>query len=74
MTFPKAAHLLWAALGGLLTCTWYVKNQSDEAKKSRPKKDDADGVDDICNTVGPMLDVWEPEDFESEQGLRRRPL
>jgi hypothetical protein len=61
----KLEHLLWAA-GGLLTGAWWVKNQHDEAKKSRAEKDDPDGVKEVCNTFGPLLDEWEPEEFETE--------
>jgi hypothetical protein len=62
---PKLEHLLWAA-GGLLTGAWWVKNQHDEAKKSRAEKDDPDGVEEVCNAFGPILDQWEPEHFETE--------
>ena len=62
---PKLEHLLWA-MGGILVGTWWVKNQHDEAKKSRAEKDDPEGVEEICNAIGPILDEWEPEDFENE--------
>jgi hypothetical protein len=61
----KLEHLLWAA-GGLLTGAWWVKNQQDKAKKSRAEKDDPEGVGEICTTIGPILDDWEPDDFERE--------
>jgi hypothetical protein len=62
---PKLEHLLWAA-GGLLTGAWWVKNEHDQAKKSRAEKDDPDGVEEVCNTVVPILDEWEPDHFETE--------
>ena len=55
---PKLDHLLWAA-GGLLTGAWWVKNQNDEAKKSRAEKDDAEEVEVVCEAIGPILDDWE---------------
>ncbi len=61
----KLEHLLWAA-GGLLTGAWWVKNQHDQAKKSRAEKDDPDAVEEVCNTIAPILDEWEPEQFETE--------
>jgi hypothetical protein len=65
---PKLDHLLWAA-GGLLTGAWWVKNQNDEAKKSRAEKDDAEEVEAVCEAVGPILDDWEPEDYDAEDGF-----
>jgi hypothetical protein len=61
----KLEHLLWAA-GGLFTGAWWVKNQHDQAKKSRAEKDDPDGVEEVCNTIAPILDEWEPEQFRTE--------
>ena len=63
---PKFEHLLWAAAGGLLAGSWWVKNQHDEAKKSRAEKDDPEGVDEVCNLIAPILDDWEPEGYETE--------
>jgi hypothetical protein len=62
---PKLEHLLWAA-GGLLTGAWWVKNEHDQAKKSRAEKDDPDGVEEVCNAIAPILDEWEPDHFETE--------
>jgi hypothetical protein len=63
---PKPEHLLWAAAGGLLTGAWWVKNQHNQAKKSRSEKDDPDGVEAVCEVIAPVLDDWEPEGYESE--------
>ena len=62
---PKLEHLLYAA-GGILVGAWWVKNQHDEGKKSRAERDDPDGVKEVCNTFAPILDEWEPEQFETE--------
>ena len=43
-----------------------MKNQHDQAKKSRAEKDDPDGVEEVCNAIAPILDDWEPEQFETE--------
>ena len=51
---PKLDHLVWA-LGGLVTGAWWVKNQTDEPKKSRAEKEDPEGVDHVCQSVGPVL-------------------
>lgn len=61
----KLDHLLWAA-GGLFTGAWWVKNQHDEAKKSRAERDDPDGVEEVCTEIAPILDDWEPDHFEAE--------
>jgi hypothetical protein len=61
----KLDHLLWAA-GGLFTGAWWVKNQHDEAKKSRAERDDPNGVEEVCTVVAPILDDWEPDHFETE--------
>jgi hypothetical protein len=66
---PKLDHLLWAAAGGLLTGAWWVKNQNDEAKKSRAEKDDAEEVEAVCEAIGPILDDWEPKDYDAEDGF-----
>jgi hypothetical protein len=62
---PRLEHLAWAASGALVGA-WWVKNQHDEARKSRAERDDPEGVKDVCNTIGPILDAWSPEGFESE--------
>jgi hypothetical protein len=43
-----------------------VKNQHEEAKKSRAEKDEPDGVEEVCKTFGPLLDEWEREQLETE--------
>jgi hypothetical protein len=58
-------HLLWCA-GGLLAGAWWVKNQTDEAKKSRAEQDDLDGTATICKEVAPILDRWEPQQYDCE--------
>lgn len=63
---PKFDHLLWG-LGGLFAGAWWIKNQNDEAKKSRAEKDDPDGVKEVCTAIAPILDDWEPEDCETEE-------
>jgi hypothetical protein len=62
---PKFEHLVWAA-GGALVGAWWVKNQQDEARKSRAEKDNPEGVEDACNAVGPTLDDWSPQGFDNE--------
>ena len=63
----KLDHLLWGA-GGLLVGAWWVKNQVDEARKSRAEKDDPQGLAQLCEEIAPVLDNWEPEGFEDEAG------
>ncbi len=62
---PKLDHL-FLAVGGLLTGAWWVKNQNDQAKKSRAEKDDPDGVEEVCSEIAPILDDWEPDGCETE--------
>ena len=62
---PKPEHLAWAA-GGVLVGAWWVKNRHDEARKSRAERDDPEGVENVCNAIGPILDDWSPEGFDSE--------
>ena len=62
---PNFDHLFLAA-GGFLAGAWWVKNQTEESRKSRAEKEDADRVEEICTVVGPILDDWEPEDCSSE--------
>jgi len=68
-TSPSSAlrldHLLWGA-GGLLVGAWWVKNRADEGKKSHAEQDDRDGVATICEEVAPILDDWEPEEYDCE--------
>jgi hypothetical protein len=62
---PRLDHLLWAA-GGLLAGAWWVKNEHNEAAKSRAEKDDQEAVEEVCSAIGPILDDWEPENYETE--------
>jgi hypothetical protein len=62
---PKLEHLIWAA-GGLLAGAWWVKNQHDEAKKSRAERDDPEAVEEVCDAIAPILDEWEPEMYDTE--------
>lgn len=63
---PKWEHLLWGA-GGVLVGAWWVKNQTEEAKKSRAERDDPEFVEEVCEDIGPELDEWEPdEDCQTE--------
>ena len=67
---PKLDHLVWA-LGGLVTGAWWVKNQTDEAKKSRAEKDDPEGVDHVCQSVGPMLGTKGDGDQRDQKGPKK---
>ncbi len=58
-------HLLWGA-GGLLVGAWWVKDQADRAKKSQAEMDDPNGTAAVCEELAPILDDWEPAEFESE--------
>jgi hypothetical protein len=58
-------HLL-SAVGGLLVGAWWVKNENEEAQKSRAEKDDPEGVEEICEAIAPVLDEWEPRDRKRE--------
>jgi hypothetical protein len=44
----------------------WVKKRHDEAKKSRAEKDNAEGVEEVCKTIAPILDEWEPDGYETE--------
>ena len=50
----------------MLAGAWWVKNQHDEAKKSRAERDDPEGIEEVCNLIGPILDDWEPEGYATE--------
>lgn len=63
----RLEHLLWGA-GGLLAGAWWVKNQADNAKRSRAEHDDADGTATVCEEVAPILDRWEPDAYDCEDG------
>lgn len=69
----KLHHVLWGA-GGLLAGVWWAKNQVDAAKKSRAERDDPGGVAAICGELGPVLDDWEPEDYDCEDDCTKRSL
>jgi hypothetical protein len=53
-------HLLCAA-GGVLAGAWWVKNETEQAKRSRAEVDDPALVEDVCEDVGDVLDAWEPD-------------
>lgn len=55
------AHLLCAA-GGLVAGAWWVKNQTEEARKSRAELDHPDDVEEVCTEIGQLLDEWEPDE------------
>jgi hypothetical protein len=59
-------HLMWAA-GGALAGAWWVRNQNEEAQKSRAERDNPELVEDVCTEVGEVLDEWEPDEFETEE-------
>lgn len=59
-------HLLWAT-GGALAGAWWVKNQNDDAKKSRSERDAPDLVEEVCEEVAAALDAWEPDDYDTEE-------
>jgi hypothetical protein len=58
-------HLL-SAVGGLLVGAWWVKNENEDAQKSRAEREDGEGVEEVCEAVAPVLDAWEPHDQECE--------
>ncbi len=58
---PNWSHLVWA-VGGVFVGAWWVKNQTEEVKKSRAERDDPDGVKEVCEEIAPLLDAWEPAD------------
>jgi hypothetical protein len=62
---PPLNHLIWAT-GGALVGAWWIKNQTEESKKSRAEKEDAEGVEQVCGEIAEVLDAWEPDDLESE--------
>ena len=43
-----------------------MKDQDDEAKKSRAERDDPEDVEEVCNAIGPILDKWDAEYFDTE--------
>ena len=59
-------HHLFLTAGAFLAGAWWVKNQTDDAKKSRAERNDPDGVKDVCTVIGPLLDDWEPEECADE--------
>jgi hypothetical protein len=65
---PNLDHLFVAA-GAFITGAWWVKNQTEEAKKSRAEREDPDGVEEVCVEIAPILDDWEPEEYDSEDGF-----
>lgn len=68
---PAWTNLAWG-LGGLLAGSWWVKDQTDESKKSRAERDHPDDIEDVCLEIGELLDQWEPhEDCESEDDFTK---
>jgi hypothetical protein len=62
---PNWSHLV-CAIGGVLVGSWWVRNQVEEAKKSRAEIDDPDQVEEVYWEIGNLLDQWEPPTFETE--------
>lgn len=68
---PQWIHLASAGLVGGLLGAWWVKNQVEEAKRSRAEREDPEGVEEVCEEIGEVLDAWEPsEDCEDEDDFR----
>lgn len=57
---------LFVAVGAFVTGAWWVKDQTEERKKSRVERGDPDSVETVCNAIGPILDEWMPEECSSE--------
>ena len=49
---PNLNHLAGAAILGGLVGAWWVKNQTDEAKRSRAEREDPEGVEEVCEEIG----------------------
>jgi hypothetical protein len=64
---PNWTNLVWAA-GGAIIGVWWVKNQTEDAKKSRAERDDPDGVKEVCEEIAPLLDIWEPDENCQTEG------
>ena len=54
------------ALGGGALGAMLVRNQYDEAKKSRAEREDPEGVAWICELVRDLLEEWRPRFYGSE--------
>ena len=54
-----------ALLGGLVGAG-LIQHHHDEAKKSQAEKDDPDGVAELCEVVGDLLEDWEPQSYGRE--------
>jgi hypothetical protein len=52
-------------LGGIAGAA-LIQNHHDEAKKSQAEKDDPDGVKELCEIVGDLLQDWCPRWYERE--------
>lgn len=58
---PTIALALSALSGAAI-----VQSHHDEAKKSSADKENPDGCEWLCETIGDLLDDWEPEDCDFE--------
>ena len=56
-----------ALLGGLVGAV-LLQNHNDEKKKSQAEKDDPEGVRALCDSVGELLNDWEPPYYKREDG------
>jgi hypothetical protein len=61
-------HLAIALALSALSGAAIVQSHHDEAKKSNAEMEDPDGCEWLCETIGDLLDDWEPEncDFEDD--------
>ncbi len=68
---PNWNHLVGAGLAGALIGSWWVKNRTEKAKRSRAEREDPKGVEEVCEEIGEVLDAWEPpDDCEDEDDFR----
>src|SRR5580658_1260675 len=52
-------------LGGIAGAA-LIQNHHDDAKKSQAEKDDHDGVKELCELVGDVLEGWKPHGYDRE--------
>lgn len=50
-----------------LSGEWWVKNQLNQAQRSRAEKNEPEVVRAACETIGPVLDRWEFDFCDSER-------
>lgn len=68
---PGWIHLASAGLLGGLVGAWWVRNKTEEAKRGRAERENPEGVEEVCNEIGEILDAWEPsDDCEDEDDFR----